>query len=140
MTALSVTYRQFWNQFTAPAMPPQQGRTPVPARPTIERTESLVFPRITFPIIRPGTLRQALFTVSIWDRHPVIAGFTPRVYDIQGQIEKAIPYEGVVLPVEGGGYIWLQRGTPFFPETLSEEAPSLVVQGLCNVIARDYAI
>jgi len=107
----------------------QQGNTQVP--PPV--------PYLVIPIIRPGAFQRAMGTISIFDRHDVIPGFTARIYEIQSQLEQLIPYEGVLLPVgDDGASIWIQRGVPFFPETIGDPNDRLVVQGLCNIVVADY--
>jgi len=99
------------------------------------------FPYLTVPIIRPGTFNQAMVMISIFDRHAVTPGFTPRIYEIQEQLEQMIPIGGVVLRVgDNGEAIWIQRGTPFFPESIGDPNDRLVTQGLCSIVVRDYIL
>jgi len=153
---IAMTLREFWSQFVdtfgrpalagAPARPPNM---PIPAfiegfanRFDGQRWSPPPTPYIIYPNIQPSFRQNALFQVSVWDRTPGNPGMMAMIYDVLGQIEKAIPTEtGVILKLDdNSGAVWLMRSNPFILNVPTGEDDTTWTRGTVGLIARGLII
>ena len=148
MTEIRNALAAFWGGFVDRGGIPPANR-PVPAwqEDYVPHESANIWPRITYPIIRPDALGSTIISASVWNREPlgvVHRGMFALVDDILRQAAEKIPPGGVLLQwdeerdyigqiITFGGALWLQRSNPF-TDYLADPDDPLITRGIIRVI------
>lgn len=124
MTELKQTLYEFWAGFDMPAYQAELVQ------------DGAKLPYITYEVVRPPAMSVLPLTAFAWFPRSVDGNMRRTAW--MDAVEIAIPESGLLLPVEGEGYIKLERNTSGFLRDYQDPEDNTIIGARVSYLVRFY--